>query len=86
MKIGEIIAVLNQMREDGVVADYAIGGAVGATFYLEPVATLDIDVFVALESRPGSLILDPRPLYDYLKARGGVVQDEFIVMADGDGG
>lgn len=81
MKIGEIIAVLNQMREDGVVADYAIGGAVGATFYLEPVATLDIDVFVALEGLPGSLILDPRPLYDYLKARGGVVQDEFIVIA-----
>ena len=80
MKIGQVIAVSNQMRDDGVV-DYAIGGAVGATFYLEPVATLDIDVFVALEGQPGSLNIDPRPLYDYLKARGGVVQDEYIVVA-----
>ena len=31
------------MRTDGVIGKYAIGGAVGATFYLEPSATLDID-------------------------------------------
>jgi len=29
------------MQADGVVQRYAIGGAVGATFYLKPVATLD---------------------------------------------
>lgn len=81
MNIREVIAVLNQMRIDGIVGDYAIGGAVGATFYLEPVATLDVDVFIAFQNAPGSLVIDPRPLYEYLKARGGVVQDEYIVIA-----
>jgi hypothetical protein len=38
------LAVINQMQAVGVIGRYAIGGAVGATFYLEPSATLDIDV------------------------------------------
>jgi|SRR5882724_3681459 len=33
------LEVINQMQADGVIGQYAIGGAVGATFYLEPVAT-----------------------------------------------
>ena len=33
--------VINRMRTDGVIGKYAIDGAVGATFYLEPSATLD---------------------------------------------
>lgn len=81
MNIREVIAILNQMRVDDVVADYAIGGAVGATFYIEPVATLDVDVFIAFKGGAGSLIIDPRPVYEYLKRRGGVVQDEYIVVA-----
>jgi hypothetical protein len=44
VNIREAIATINQMQADGVVERYAIGGAVGATFYLEPIATLDVDV------------------------------------------
>lgn len=40
MNIKEVIVTINQMQADGVIERYAIGGAVGATFYLEPVATL----------------------------------------------
>src|SRR5258706_10672269 len=42
------IQAINQMQADGVIGKYAIGGAVGATFYLEPAATLDVDIFVTL--------------------------------------
>ncbi|MFY9268862.1 MAG: hypothetical protein WAO55_03835 [Candidatus Manganitrophaceae bacterium] len=41
------------MQADGVIGKYAIGSAVGATFYLEPSATLDIDIFVSLQKSPG---------------------------------
>jgi len=44
------LEVINRMRTDGVIGKYAIGGAVGATFYLEPSATLDIDVFVSFQT------------------------------------
>ena|ERR1700686_4736085 len=45
MKIEDVIATINRMEADGVVERYAIGNAVGARFYLEQVATLDIDIF-----------------------------------------
>lgn len=49
VKIKADIATINQMQRDGVIDGYAIGGAVGTTFYLEPVATLDVNVFVAFK-------------------------------------
>jgi len=82
MKIQEVIRAINQMLADGVIDRYAIGGAVGATFYLEPVATIDVDVFVTFKSAPGSLLVSPQPVFDYLKAHGGAVQGEYIVLAE----
>lgn len=70
MNITNTIATINQMRADGVIEHYAIGGAVGATFYLEPVATLDGDIFVTLQPEAGSLLVSPQRIFDYLKARG----------------
>ncbi len=78
MKIHDVIATINQMQSDGIIDAYAIGGAVGATFYLEPVATLDVDIFVTFRSEPGSLLLSPAPILDYLKARGGVMDGDCI--------
>jgi hypothetical protein len=74
------LEAINQMQADGVIGKYAIGGAVGATLYLEPAATLDVDIFVVLPSVPGSSLLSLTPLYDYLKARGCAVKDEHIVI------
>lgn len=74
------LAAINRMQADGVIGKYAIGGAVGATFYLEPAATLDIDVFVMLPTTEGSSLLSLSPIYDYLRAQGGTVQLEHIVV------
>lgn len=81
MSIREVIAVVNQMEADGVIDRYAIGGAVGATFYLEPVATLDVDVFVAFHPEPGQLLASPKPIFDYLAARGCSMKGEYVMIA-----
>ena len=81
MNIRDTIAVVNQMQADGVIERYAIGGAVGATFYLDPVATLDVDVFITFRPQAGSLLASPHPVFDYLKARGGRMEGEYIVIA-----
>lgn len=81
MSIARVIAAINQMEADGVVERYAIGGAVGATFYLEPIATLDVDIFVGFKQQPRQVLLSPRPIFDYLTARGGLVEGEYIVLA-----
>jgi len=79
MNFRRVFEIINAMQADGVIERYAIGGAVGATFYLEPVATLDVDVFVAFRS--AGLIVDPSPVFDYLKKLGGVMEGEYVVMA-----
>jgi hypothetical protein len=40
------LEVLNKLEKEGVFSRYAIGGALGATFYTEPFLTFDLDVFV----------------------------------------
>jgi hypothetical protein len=81
MNIKETIAAINRMQADGVIDRYAIGGAVGATFYLEPVATLDVDVFIAFRPEAGQLLISPQPIFEYLKTRGATMQGEYIVVA-----
>ena len=44
---GKVIKRLNRLKEKGVIKDYAIGGAHAVAYYLEPVKTLDLDIFVS---------------------------------------
>lgn len=81
MNIQEVIQTINQMQADGIIDAYAIGGAVGATFHLEPVSTLDVDIFVSFRAEPGSLLISPRPIYDYLTARGCTAEGEYMMIA-----
>jgi hypothetical protein len=63
----QTFAVLNQMVADGVIENYAVAGAVGAMFYVEPFSTEDLDVFVLT---PEDQVVLKIPGLDYLKARG----------------
>jgi hypothetical protein len=72
------LAVVNRMQADGVIGKYAIGGAVGATFYLEPVATLDINIFISFQKTEALLTVSP--IYDYLTARGFKTEKEYIII------
>jgi hypothetical protein len=74
------LQVINQMQADGVIGKYAIGGAVGATFYLEPSATLDIDIFVSLQNVPRTPIISFRPIYEYLTNRHYRAEGEYIII------
>ena len=76
------LETINRMLAEGVIDKYAIGGAVGATFYLEPSATVDVDIFVVLPTTPGGSLLSLTPIYDYLKVRGGRPEGECIVVGD----
>lgn len=76
----DTLETINRMRSDGVINKYAIGGAVGATLYLEPSATLDIGVFVILPSASGSSLVNLSPIYEYLAALGCKVEGEHIVI------
>jgi hypothetical protein len=74
------LEAINQMQADRVIGRYAIGGAVGATFYLEPAATLDLNILATLPAASGGLLLGLAPIYEYLKSPGGKIEDEYIVI------
>lgn len=57
------------MQTDGVINDYALGGAMAANIYVDSFPTQDFDFFVNLGS--GVPALDPlRPIIEYLEPRG----------------
>ena len=75
----ETLKVLLQVRDEGVLAEFAVGGAIAASFYAPAVATEDLDVFAFLKpSAPGALVLTP--LYDRLVSLGGRIENEYVVI------
>ncbi len=71
------LKVINRMKADGVIDDYAIGGAVAAIFYVEPFDTFDLDIFFAVKSPPHELAV-LAPLYEYLATRGYTEDREYV--------
>ena len=82
LKLTRTLKVINDMQAAGVIGRYAIGGAVGATFYLEPMPTMDVDIFVGIDPEAGSLIITPKPIYDYLTKRGYTPVGEALKVED----
>jgi hypothetical protein len=74
------LAILNELESAGLVERYAIGGAVAALFYAEPVVTEDLDAFVLIKSVGGGLIT-LTPIYEFLKQRGAIEEREHLWLA-----
>lgn len=73
------LVVINRMESEGIIGRYAIGGAVAATFYVEPIQTFDLDVFVFFPTLPSGLV-SLSPIYQYLTELGYIPQGETIVV------
>ena len=59
------LEVLNKLVAERVIRDYAIGGAMGALWYMEAITTMDLDIFVLFIDET---LLDPiSPIYKRLK-------------------
>jgi len=65
------------MVKDGVIEQYAIGGAVAAIFYIEPINTNDLDIFFHVKD-PSAALDILAPLYGYLNSLGYKGQGEAI--------
>lgn len=71
------IEIINEMTQNRVIQDYAIGGAIAALFYIEPILTYDLDIFfIPFEERLDVL----SPIYEYLTSKGYSTEKEYIVI------
>ncbi|MDO8681666.1 MAG: hypothetical protein Q7R30_24415 [Acidobacteriota bacterium] len=76
----DVLLLLSRLKSDGVIHDYAIGGAVAVSLWAEPVATQDLDVIVTIagDAHP----LDPlRPLLDWFNQHGQRFEGEHVLIA-----
>ena len=72
------LEVLNELENEGVFTRYAIGGAMAATFYTEPVLTFDLDVFILLQSESGGGLVSLDVIYQALRGRGYNTERETV--------
>jgi hypothetical protein len=77
------IAVIEQLMGEGLIAKYAIGGAFGALFYLEPTETSDIDIFIHLDPPMGSSLISIDPFIYRLEALGYTEWNEDKMVVEG---
>lgn len=75
------LKVLNELKEKGLIKDYAIGGAIAVLRWTEPFFTQDLDIFILLEKEvdeKGLIILSP--IYEYLKSKGYIWKGHWIMI------
>lgn len=76
----DVIRTIEQMKTDGVISEYAIGGAAAFVVWDEPIATQDLDVVVLVAGDAHAL--DPlRPVFDWLAQHDIALDGEHAMMA-----
>ena len=80
MNIEKVFKIINKMHQEGVLKNYAIGGAVATIYYTEPFATKDIDIFFIPPEKEGLISLTP--FYDFLLKKGYTTYKEYIIIGE----
>lgn len=77
----EAARLLNDMVMQGVISAYAVFGAVAQMRYTEAIATLDIDVLVAIPDPDRMDVL--APIYEFCRSRGYLPKERPFVSGHG---
>lgn len=72
----DLALLLNDMKREGVIRDFALFGATAQMRYTEPVATLDADVLVVVAEPDRLDVLSP--IYAFCRERGLEPEGEAI--------
>ena len=72
------LKVISKMHKEGVLKEYAIGGAIATIYYTEPFATNDVDIFFIPPEEQGLLVLTP--FYEFCTQKGYKTYKEYILI------
>ena len=65
------LEIINELKKEGLIKEYAIGGAIGVMKWVEPFFTRDLDIFVIpIQEISKKEVISFLPMYDYLKGKG----------------
>jgi len=76
----EALSAVNELKEKGVIQDYAIGGGYAVIYHNVPYSSYDLDVFAIISGEESLDILSP--IYKYFRERGNKIEDEYIFIED----
>jgi len=71
----EALRTLNELKRKGVIKDYAIGGGYAANYYLEPILTYDLDIFVLMTTDK-----EYSELYQYFRSRKYQIKNVYVIL------
>lgn len=78
--LADVFQELNNLKAEGAVREYALGGATAVLFYTEPSRTYDVDVFVLLAPATSSGSEPLKGIYAWARKRGFAEEAEHILI------
>src|SRR6266436_2114656 len=78
--LADILRAANELVSVGLIKDYALGGALAAIYYTEPVTTYDADIiFITKDKTIGAGI---PAIYEHLQSKGWRIEREHLLIKD----
>src|SRR5436190_8265652 len=78
--LADVLRAANELVSAGLIEDYALGGALAAIYYTEPVTTYDADIiFIASDK---TLSAGIPAIYSHLQSKGWRVEREHLLIKD----
>lgn len=74
------LVILNELREQKIIEDYAIGGGYAGIYYGVEYASLDVDIFAVVIGEDEWQIL--QPIYKHFSEKGHKAKREHIYIGD----
>jgi hypothetical protein len=78
--LADVLRAANELVSAGLIKDYALGGALAAIYYTEPITTYDADIiFVACDK---TLSAGIPAIYSHLQSKGWRVEREHLLIGN----
>ena len=78
--LADVLRAANELVSAGLIKDYALGGALAAIYYTEPITTYDAAIiFVASDE---TLSAGIPAIYSHLQSKGWRVEREHLLIGD----
>lgn len=76
----DVFRELNDLKDTGIIRDYAVGGATAVMFYAEPTRTYDVGVFVVLTGTAESALTPLSDIYRWAEDGGFETKSEHVMI------
>lgn len=74
------IELINELKKERLLKDYAIGGAIGVLKWVEPFFTRDLDIFIVPIAETKEGLINLSPIYEYLKKKGCYWKGQWLII------